>query len=539
MSILQTQGMEAAKEGGNQPENVRIYLEIPKLKKDEFKIEILKLKRDGAVFDLEKKAWYIFPGEEEKFQKYLPSAEKVPDRESERIYLRLPWVSKDEFKELTKQLKDNGAVFDGKEKKWFIQSGQKEKFQAYLESDIKQPANPDQNAMANYHTLSPIGLMCANSVNVYYEFVLLDGRKIRMDEAEIKRLTGINNSIQMLAGDVVGAMEKKIAELTRFIKTDKEYDIVVGKDMSDNTCFVVFHDENRPPIKLFGEQYNVYFPSLSTKEINEVVENHIIEKESKRNESKEKFKVGEQVSVSIPKYTFVRETESYISNIGDVKGIIQCIDQDEKRGLKTFTIENEKGVYSFVDSNEIYDPLQTRILKAAREKLTVEQFAVLAKPGLSAEKMEVVYQGLREGLSLRQVANYARPEIETWQMHLYRYGQLNQVPFPDLKRCIQDCMNSNGRWKAGLKAVDNQIKEVQLIIREVERNGFHPSSKVIKGMLELNRITQKQHTIMDVSIALKNGVYTGKAGEVIKEVGNIFRNQELQKIPMFCQVPGG
>lgn len=128
-----------------------IYLKLPPAGREEFRNLAAYLKANGAVFDADKKAWYVTENQDlSKFKAYLPaengkSAQEVsqsaPKRaESQKavtpIYLKLPPAGKEGFKKMTAYLKANGAAFDADKKAWYITENQDlNKFKAYMPAE--------------------------------------------------------------------------------------------------------------------------------------------------------------------------------------------------------------------------------------------------------------------------------------------------------------------------------------------------------------------------------------------------------------------
>lgn len=107
----------------------RVYLELPYMSKEKFSIVLQELKQNGAKFDVESKRWYVDKSSADsgRFNAYI------------RTYLTLPHMGKEEFGQVRQQLKQDGARFDTMQKKWYIDANcDRSKFQAYLTTRPKE-----------------------------------------------------------------------------------------------------------------------------------------------------------------------------------------------------------------------------------------------------------------------------------------------------------------------------------------------------------------------------------------------------------------
>lgn len=111
------------------------------------------------------------------------------------IYLQLPHVNREKFKEITSDLKSRGAKYNVYKKAWYITPEQKDNFQDYLSHDIQNEnvAEPEQVQLIDLpnFTIKPI-----------YKIELEDGRKYYMDQTS----------------EDMQNMDKFLSKLARFIK---------------------------------------------------------------------------------------------------------------------------------------------------------------------------------------------------------------------------------------------------------------------------------------------------------------------------------
>lgn len=107
-----------------------IKLNFPYMSRDTFMKVKEEIRRMGAEFDSTHKVWYVYSnaGREtiDNIQDYLM-------KNDEAIYLKLPPLSPRQFKKITDQLKKDGARYNPDKKAWYItEKAEQSKFQKYL-----------------------------------------------------------------------------------------------------------------------------------------------------------------------------------------------------------------------------------------------------------------------------------------------------------------------------------------------------------------------------------------------------------------------
>lgn len=125
--------MEKLQERSREQENQRVRLKFPYMTRGTFLAVKDEIKRMGAEFDSEHKAWYVnqSAGEEKinSIQEYIAAHD-------EAIYLHLPPAGQKEFRSMTDQLKQDGARYNPDKKSWFItEKADRSKFQQYIPKD--------------------------------------------------------------------------------------------------------------------------------------------------------------------------------------------------------------------------------------------------------------------------------------------------------------------------------------------------------------------------------------------------------------------
>lgn len=99
-----------------EPQN-NVKLKLPYMSKETFLEVKEKIKSMGAKYNPAEKEWYV-PAE--AGQDIIDNIKSYLDAHDEAIYLRLPLVEKQEFKQMIDQLKNDGARYNPDKKRWYI-----------------------------------------------------------------------------------------------------------------------------------------------------------------------------------------------------------------------------------------------------------------------------------------------------------------------------------------------------------------------------------------------------------------------------------
>lgn len=109
-----------------------VILKLPYMSKETFMKVTKQIKSMGAKFNPSKKEWYIPAG---AGKDTIDNIKSYLDVHDEAIYLKLPPVKKQEFKQMTDQLKKDGARYNPDKKRWYITEDtelNRNKFYRYL-----------------------------------------------------------------------------------------------------------------------------------------------------------------------------------------------------------------------------------------------------------------------------------------------------------------------------------------------------------------------------------------------------------------------
>lgn len=396
-----------------------------------------------------------------------------------RINLKLPGMSRDAFKELTKQLKANGAKFDVDSKQWYIMpnNGNIEFFRQYLsepkqeqkdaagkkadtsrEKDIapeqlgldgkvtyrayaymrgndQKPKpvygkSPEEivaklqtwnNGRTDTMKLRTCYIQKLNSDTNKFENVgkwdLLSGKDITPIYLTLPHFDNRSEFNQVVAELKAGGAKYNHAKKAFYItkqddlnifaaylplagaqnevrdngsKTERNFTIEPGREYYDNRVQVTI--EGMKPVQIYGDDYDVHFPSMSADETRDIIEKYVLP----------------ELQNSHPEKELPSEMEYH---------------------------------------GKMYDPLQYDVLKLAeRQKFTQEQMNLLERPELSSDRMNEIRFAIRDGLSAEQIAQFATPAYEQWQMDLCRIGLQHGFTIQDMQTLINPEGYTPDKW---------------------------------------------------------------------------------------------
>lgn len=136
INAVMKRGMELkskyAREKEENKDTGSVILKLPYMSKETFMKVTKQIKSMGAKFNPSKKEWYVPAG---AGKDTIDSIKSYLDVHDEAIYLKLPPVKKEEFKQMTDQLKKDGARYNPDKKRWYITEDtelNRNKFYRYL-----------------------------------------------------------------------------------------------------------------------------------------------------------------------------------------------------------------------------------------------------------------------------------------------------------------------------------------------------------------------------------------------------------------------
>lgn len=152
--------------------------------------------------------------------------------------------------------------------------------------------------------------------------------------------------------------------------------------------------------------------------------------------------------------------------------------ESEKSDIKNGTEQSYQGKQEVEYNGRKYDPLQYDVLVLAlKQNFTEEQMALLERPELTSGRLNEIRFAIKDGLSAEQIAQFATPAHEQWQMDLCRIGFQHGMTYNDFKPVINPVGYSIEQWGARRNQLTKMIKE-QKKSRDTDLKQDLPSKSV-------------------------------------------------------------
>lgn len=213
-------------------------------------------------------------------------------------------------------------------------------------------------------------------------------------------------------------------------RNEVEYRIFPGQELYDNRV-TIYYDSDQASIDIYGDDYGVNFPTLSTGETKEIIERFVL---------------------------------PYLKDVQKVSG-----EMCEYQG-------------------KMYSRGQYDVIKRALDDfMTEEQIMLIADPSLRSDLMEELRFALKDGLSIEQVNTIKDNCTEQWQMDLMRLGLQHGIPEEKLYTIVKDSnYNALRDWTTKRREVDKLKKEVtnrqkNSVISKLEKAKYIQPSGEIQG----------------------------------------------------------
>lgn len=405
-------------------EKDKIILSLPRMSREEFRDLVKNLKLHGAQFDKESKSWYIFSnmkdtsffapytgqngsssknistgqmenispeqvgaGTKEKFRLYAYTKSKS-DKPPKAIY-------GDDVEQLISQLQE------------YNRSRTEEmKFQTCYVQKLNQE-NKYEN-MARYDVITgeditPIYLNLPHLKQDKFKELVSELKAAGAVYSPAKKAFFITRQMDLNKFSAYLPLSENVKGENR--SKERNYTIEPGREYYDNRVLVSV--EGLRPIQIYGDDYDVHFPSMSSEETRSIIEKYVLP---------------------------------------DLRSKYQ-----------------EKNVASEIEYNgQIYNPLQYDVLQMAEQQhFTKEQMSFLEHPELTADRMNEIRFAIRDGLSKEQIEQFANPAHEQWQMDICRVGMQNGFTYKELEPLLVSKDYQPESWGDRRSKLQKMIHEKQ------------------------------------------------------------------------------
>ena len=210
-------------------------------------------------------------------------------------------------------------------------------------------------------------------------------------------------------------------------RNELPYEVEPGSDYYDNRVKITI--KGMDPINIYGDSFDVHFPSLSAEETREIVE----------------------------------------------KFVLPGLEPVQSKPVQKQVVYNGKTY----DKNQ-YDVIQ----KAISQHFTKEQLQLLERPDLTSDRLNEVRFAIKDGLSAEQIAQFATPEHEQWQMDLCRIGMQHGFSYNDLQGVIESKNYNKELWGERRNMLAKMIKEKDLSKRPSVLGKLRENEKTVAARTE-------------------------------------------------------
>lgn len=413
------------------PAKTRMNLHFPSMQREAF-IELTKqLKAYGAKFDTANKQWYIMPDNSniEFFRQYLSErkqGQKNAEEKNASDFIKSD-VTPEQFGLDGKAAYRAYAYMKGNNQKPKPVYGKNPeeivaKLQTWnngrtdamkLHTCYIQKLNSDTNKFEN---IGKWDLLSGKDITpIYLTLPHFDNRsEFNQVIAELKAAGAKYNYAKKAFYITKQDDLNKFAEYLPFAgtrneirdngsKAERNFTIEPGREYYDNRVQVTI--EGMKPVQIYGDDYDVHFPSMSVDETRDIIEKYVLP----------------ELQSNHPEKELPSEMEY---------------------------------------NGKMYDPLQYDVLKLAeRQKFTEEQMSLLERQDLSSDRMNEIRFAIRDGLSPEQIAQFATPAYEQWQMDLCRIGLQHGFTMQDIQPLINPEGYTQDKWGERRNHLQKMIHE--------------------------------------------------------------------------------
>lgn len=415
------------------------------------------------------------------------------------VYLTIPPLNRDKFREVTADLRAAGAKFNPKKKMWYITDWEAEDLQAlqtYLDSfGTNAKANKAAGIrMPEEKTVLPDSLLDSvrrsveeelekpdfmiEGLEIQYAVKMQNQQTVIIPESTLNKMwsqEGIRGSYNEFFDEL---NEKALEQLQAQdipdparIADESEYIISVDKQRHENKCTVWFND-GREPIEINGYEHDVLFPGMDAGEAADFVAGYLKNMEQPDRSIRLEYHEGDAIDCYVPfrLQNISPDQPIYIENVSHIAGHVRSVETLVGTDVKAYEILQEDGNVRTIRSDEIYAPDQARVLlRAAADELTGVQFDLLADRKLSAAQMEEIRFGFKDGMSAEKVALYANPNMTPAEMDMCRIGLNSGLDYAEISRLLKETKELS--WTDSRNRLNEAIKNHRVI--EETRKAAH------------------------------------------------------------------
>ena len=272
------------------------------------------------------------------------------------VYLHLPAMEREDFKLLTSQLKEEGARYNAVKKSWYItqeqagnpvfakylQDQKPAQVQQYVSEIIEEAETPlaDQ-ALAWKPKHEMVGFSDRHEITV----TLQDQSTVTLDATKFPEKYWQSNALEKLQylDSILDEQQHPDRASEQPLQTEAEqngYVLDVSRDIEKNECTIYFHD-GRDPVHLYGDQLGVSFPQLDRSEAEDVVNGFL--------ENQSDYQVNDRLD-----YAVGHEFKGYMltedaGTLEEINGTV--IDANDKQVMIKLSDLPEDQAYQFYDKN--------------------------------------------------------------------------------------------------------------------------------------------------------------------------------------------
>lgn len=458
----------------------KLYNEVSKETLAILEVQHCELK-DGVIYPiLESKS------EHEDSQTETVTKSEAVISEEDYISLNLPHMPREDFRNLVKKLKAQGAKFNKETKNWYISSDMRNTpfFAPYIGQDVSHSFS-DNGSIGQMENVAPeqAGAGTKEKFRVYaYTKSKSDKppKAIYGDNMEqlISRLQDYNRAR-------TDEMKFQTCYVQRLNSDNKyenvaRYDVITGEDITPIYLNLPHLKPEKfkelvAEIKAAGA---VYSPAKKAFFITKQVDLNkfsaylpLSGMEGGKNENRSKER----------SYTIESGREYYDNRVMvTIDGLkpVQIYGDDYDVHFPSMSVEEtraiidkyvlpglhqERGVASEIEYNgKIYNPLQYNVLQIAEQQhFTKEQMSMLERPELTADRMNEVRFAIRDGLTKEQIEQFADPAHEQWQMDICRVGMQNGFTYKELAPLLETKDYQPENWGDRRERLQKMIRERQ------------------------------------------------------------------------------